>query len=101
MLIKSTDERSKSDEWFNGLDTICMFEDEVIVNGDWRSSRDSRRPECLWRSERHWDDVSSFCEAVMLANKEAGHVRERTSSSSSLRERHSGHRGSRKELWPP
>ncbi|KAF9800592.1 hypothetical protein SFRURICE_015438 [Spodoptera frugiperda] len=37
----------------------------------------------------------------MLAKKQAGHVRERTSSPSSPRERHSGHRGSRKELWPP
>ncbi|KAF9798143.1 hypothetical protein SFRURICE_016533 [Spodoptera frugiperda] len=37
----------------------------------------------------------------MLAKKEAGYVRERTSSPPSLRERHSGRRGSRKELWPP
>ncbi|KAF9795482.1 hypothetical protein SFRURICE_004854 [Spodoptera frugiperda] len=78
-----------------------VLKKQVIVNGGWRSSRDSRRPECLWRSERDWDDVSSFCEAVMLAKKEAGHVRERTSSPSSLRERYSGRRGSRKVLWPP
>ncbi|KAF9808554.1 hypothetical protein SFRURICE_002014 [Spodoptera frugiperda] len=31
-------------------------------------------------NEGHWNDVSSFCEAVMLAKKEAGHMRERTSS---------------------
>ncbi|KAF9793600.1 hypothetical protein SFRURICE_019658 [Spodoptera frugiperda] len=78
-----------------------VLKKQVIVNGGWRSSRDSRRPECLWRSERDWDDVSSFCEAVMLAKKEAGYVRERTSSPLSLRERHPGRRGSRKGLWPP
>ncbi|KAF9823359.1 hypothetical protein SFRURICE_007507 [Spodoptera frugiperda] len=78
-----------------------VLKKQVIVNGGWRSSRDSRRPECLCRSERYWDDVSSFCEAVILAKKEAGHVRERTSSPSGLRERHYGLRGSRKELWPP
>ncbi|KAF9802787.1 hypothetical protein SFRURICE_002955 [Spodoptera frugiperda] len=78
-----------------------VLKKQVIVNGGWRSSRDSRRPECLWRSERHWDDISSFCEVVILAKKEVGHVRERTSSPPSLHERHSGRRGSRKELWPP
>ncbi|KAF9824215.1 hypothetical protein SFRURICE_019895 [Spodoptera frugiperda] len=78
-----------------------VLKKQVIVNGGWKSSRDSRRPECLWRSERDWDDVSSFCEAVMLAKKEAGHVRERTSSPPSLRERYSGRRGSRKVLWSP
>uniref|UniRef100_A0A2H1VNV0 SFRICE_024789 n=1 Tax=Spodoptera frugiperda TaxID=7108 RepID=A0A2H1VNV0_SPOFR len=39
------------------------------------------------RSERDWDAVSSFCEAVMLAKEEAGRVRERTSSRPSRRER--------------
>ncbi|KAF9791724.1 hypothetical protein SFRURICE_020123, partial [Spodoptera frugiperda] len=66
-----------------------------------RSSRDSRRPECLWRSERHWDDVSSFCEAVMLAKKEAGHMRERTSSPPALVRGTPGVGDRAKNLWPP
>uniref|UniRef100_A0A2H1WAH4 SFRICE_028329 n=1 Tax=Spodoptera frugiperda TaxID=7108 RepID=A0A2H1WAH4_SPOFR len=52
------------------------------------------------RSERNWDAVSSFCEAVMLAKEEAGRVGERTSRPSG-RERHSGHRGSHGDLRPP
>ncbi|CAH0698267.1 unnamed protein product [Spodoptera exigua] len=48
-------------------------------------------------SERNWDAVSSFCEAVMLAKTEAARVREQSSSSgpSSRNWRHYGRRGSR------
>ncbi|XP_050563744.1 uncharacterized protein LOC126913062 [Spodoptera frugiperda] len=57
--------------------------------------------QAMVRSERDWDAVSSFCEAVMLAKEEAGRVREQTSSRPSRRERHSGRRGSRDDLRPP
>ncbi|CAH0664140.1 unnamed protein product [Spodoptera exigua] len=56
-------------------------------------------------SERSWDAVSSFCEAVMLAKREAARVREQSSSSRSSRRnrRHYGRRrrGSRDDLRPP
>uniref|UniRef100_A0A2H1V1G0 SFRICE_030885 n=1 Tax=Spodoptera frugiperda TaxID=7108 RepID=A0A2H1V1G0_SPOFR len=57
--------------------------------------------QAMVRSERDWDAVSSFCEAVMLAKEEAARVREQTSSRPSRRERHSGRRGSRDDLRPP
>uniref|UniRef100_A0A2H1WV44 SFRICE_029433 n=1 Tax=Spodoptera frugiperda TaxID=7108 RepID=A0A2H1WV44_SPOFR len=57
--------------------------------------------QAMVRSERDWDAVSSFCEAAMLAKKEAGCVREQTSTRPSRPERHSGHRGSRDDPRPP
>ncbi|CAH0698204.1 unnamed protein product [Spodoptera exigua] len=59
--------------------------------------------EAMVRSERDWDAVSSFCEAVMLAKREAARVREQSSSSRPSRRnrRHYGRRGSRDDLRPP
>ncbi|KAF9421627.1 hypothetical protein HW555_002560 [Spodoptera exigua] len=73
---------------------------EVIGGGD------LSRPalvEAMVRSERNWDAVSYFCEAVMLAKREAARVREQSSSSrpSSRNWRHYGRRGSRDDLRPP
>ncbi|XP_050562634.1 uncharacterized protein LOC126912767 [Spodoptera frugiperda] len=71
---------------------------DVIGDGD------LSRPalvQAMVRSEREWDAVSSFCEAVMLAKEEAERVRERSSSRPSRRRRHSGRRGSRDDLRPP
>uniref|UniRef100_A0A2H1VPR9 SFRICE_015703 n=1 Tax=Spodoptera frugiperda TaxID=7108 RepID=A0A2H1VPR9_SPOFR len=57
--------------------------------------------QALVLSEGDWNAVSSFCEAIMLAKEEAGHVSERTSSRPSRRERHSGRQGSRDNFQPP
>uniref|UniRef100_A0A2H1VDI8 SFRICE_005617 n=1 Tax=Spodoptera frugiperda TaxID=7108 RepID=A0A2H1VDI8_SPOFR len=76
-------------------------QEPVTINTDGALSRPAPI-QAMVRSEGDWDAVSSFCfcEAVMLA-KEAGRVRERTSSRPSRRERHSGRRGSRDDLRPP
>ncbi len=57
--------------------------------------------EAMVRSAENWDAVSSFCEAVMLAKREAAHARERSSSRPDRRESRPGRRGSRDDLRPP
>ena len=62
--------------------------------------------QAMVRSEREWEAVTSFCEAVMLAKEEAGRVREWQSSrphapSRRNRRRHPGRRESQADSRPP
>ena len=50
--------------------------------------------QAMVRSEREWEAVTSFCEAVMLAEEVAGRERERISRPS-RRGGRTGHRGPR------
>ncbi|KAF9821782.1 hypothetical protein SFRURICE_001893, partial [Spodoptera frugiperda] len=54
--------------------SLFQYKIKVVV-GDGDLSRPAL-VQAMVRSERDWDAVSSFCEAVMLAQEEAGRVRE-------------------------
>ena len=56
--------------------------------------------QAMVRSEREWEAVASFCEAVMLAKEVAGRMRERASRPS-RRGRRPGRRESIGDYRPP